>query len=212
MKKFALGLSLVALAVTGAGAAYAQQDAHQRGPDHHAMHKGGQGMMARHDTDGDGFVSRAEMEAQAAAMFARMDANSDGKIDAADKEARQNRYFDRLDTNKDGQISRAEFAAGHVRGKGDGKGDGKGGPGMHGGRHGGMRHGGGMMMKPMADANNDGAITRAEVTAAVAKHFAEADTNNDGKLSAEERRDAHQKMRAMHNPARAAGAKPSPAN
>lgn len=205
MKKFALGLSLVALAVTGAGAAYAQQDAHERGPGHHAMHKGGQGMMARHDADGDGFVSRAEMEAQAAKMFARIDANSDGKIDAADKEARKNQYFDRLDTNKDGQISRSEFAAGHA------KRDGKGGPGMHGGRHGGMRHGGGMM-KPMADANNDGTITRAEVTAAIAKHFAEADTNNDGKLSAEERRAAHQKMRAMHKPMGAAGAKPSPAN
>lgn len=44
-------------------------------------------MMARLDTNGDGFVDRAEFRAQAARRFDRIDANKDGKIDAAERQA-----------------------------------------------------------------------------------------------------------------------------
>ncbi len=44
-------------------------------------------MMARLDTNGDGFVDRAEYRAQAMRRFDRMDANKDGKIDPAERQA-----------------------------------------------------------------------------------------------------------------------------
>jgi len=53
-----------------------------------------------------------------------------------------------------------------------------GGPSPHGPR-------GGMMM--MADANRDGTITKAELTAALEARFARLDANKDGKLTQEDR-------------------------
>jgi len=53
-----------------------------------------------------------------------------------------------------------------------------GGPSSHGPR-------GGMMM--MADANRDGTITKAELTAALEARFARLDANKDGKLTQEDR-------------------------
>ena len=43
-----------------------------------------------------------------------------------------------------------------------------------------------------ADANNDGNVTRAELTAALDKKFAELDKNGDGKVTQEERRAMHE--------------------
>lgn len=47
------------------------------------------------------------------------------------------------------------------------------------------------------DANKNGAVTRAEVTAAVEKHFTEVDTNKDGTISAAELDAMHQRMHDM---------------
>ena len=58
-----------------------------------------------------------------------------------------------------------------------------------------------MAMGKMADTNNDGAVSRAEFDAGVAKHFAMVDTNNDGTIVKAERQAARQKMRAMHRQA-----------
>ncbi|WP_066794662.1 hypothetical protein [Sphingomonas soli] len=54
-----------------------------------------------------------------------------------------------------------------------------------------------MMRDPLAlaDANKDGIVTRDEVTASVAAHFAKLDTNKDGKITVEERRAARAAMR-----------------
>ena len=56
----------------------------------------------------------------------------------------------------------------------------------------------GMMggMGRMADANGDRALTRAEFEAAALKHFATADADNDGRITAAERDAAMAKMRA----------------
>ncbi|MES2989721.1 MAG: ca2+ sensor protein [Pseudomonadota bacterium] len=56
-----------------------------------------------------------------------------------------------------------------------------------------------MMRDPltMADANMDGVVTRDEVTASVAAHFAKLDTNKDGKITVEERKAAREAMRAQ---------------
>lgn len=39
------------------------------------------------DADGDGIITRAEVDADVARRFARMDVNKDGKLDQADREA-----------------------------------------------------------------------------------------------------------------------------
>ena len=134
-------------------------------------------------------MTMADAKARSDSMFARMDANGDGRIDSADREARQQARFDRLDTNRDGALSPEEFAA---RGDRMGRGDGERG---HRGHHGmgGMRGG---MMK-MADSNGDGAIDKAEFDAMHTQHFTMMDVNNDGTVTAEERKAARQKMRGM---------------
>ena len=86
--------------------------------------------------------------------------------------------FDKLDTNKNGQITREEFMAFD-----------------HGAKRGGKDGG---MMK-MADANNDGRITQAEMTSAVLAHFDMADTNKDGQVSADEHKAMRQQMRGMNH-------------
>lgn len=159
------------------------------------------GGTMRRDTNGDGAISRAEAQAQVTAMFARMDANNDGKLDAADRAAHQAQMFDKIDTDKNGAISRAEFDAHHAgmgahKGGGEhaGMDHGQGGPGGH--RMAMRMHGGGGMgMLRMADANNDGAVTRAEAEAAALKHFDTVDANKDGQISRDERRAAMQAMR-----------------
>ena len=207
--KLTIGLSIAALALTGAGVAHAQQGHNQQ-------------------ESRDGTLTRAEAQTRATEMFARMDVNKDGKIDPADRAARQAQMFERIDTDKNGQISRDEFTAHHQRGPGmrDGHG-GAGHGGEHGGDHAGMakgdgedhgkrwggrggRHGGmggGMMgMARMADVDKDGAITQAEFTAAQAAHFDRIDANKDGSITREERQAARQAMRQQWRERRAQSA------
>lgn len=102
------------------------------------------------DADGNGVITRAEVEADVAKRFAMLDTNKDGKVDEAERaahhKARAGRMgapggdrvmtqaqmraaalarFDRADANKDGQVTAEERAA--MRGK---RGEGRhGGPG-----------------------------------------------------------------------------------
>ena len=90
--------------------------------------RGQYGGMRALDTDGDGRISRAEMQAGKSGMdqrFAQMDVNKDGYIDKADRQARmaerRAECFTKADADKNGQLSRAEFdklgeACGHGRG------------------------------------------------------------------------------------------------
>ena len=78
------------------------------------------------DANGDGVVTRAEVEADVAKRFVRMDVNKDGKLDASDREAamkareakraergkrgdRGERKMGRLDANGDGAVSADEM-------------------------------------------------------------------------------------------------------
>lgn len=179
------------------------------------------------DANGDGVITRAESQAAAEALFTRLDVNKDGKLDKADREAHmaemKTKMFAKLDANGDGSISRTEFMAagpmGHhggpdgppppgddMAGMDHGKPGGKRGGRGHGGKHGGM---GMMMMAKMADTNNDGAVSKAEFMAAAAKHFDEADANKDGKITKEERRAMHQKMRGAWKDRRGGGDAPA---
>ena len=193
MRKFTLVASAAVLA-TAATALYAAPAPH--------------GMMG-------GTITWAEAKAKADEMWTKLDVNKDGKLDQADRDAKMAQMFDEIDTNHDGSISRDEFMAHHRGMMGEpGKGDGP--PSMGDMKHEGMDHsqmdhgrmghegmghgmmGHGMMMGQMlrdADANKDGAISRAEYDAAVKAHFDKVDANHDGKITPEERRAAFAKMR-----------------
>jgi Ca2+-binding EF-hand superfamily protein len=96
----------------------------------HAQERGG---MASADLDHDGKVTVSEFKkAQAERMISRLDTNKDGKISKAEMNAmqammgqraggaagggdRMAAMFDKLDTNKDGVLSHAEIEAGAKR-------------------------------------------------------------------------------------------------
>lgn len=216
MKKVALGLSAGALAL--GGFAYAQGG--PGGPGRHGpmMDADGDGVVTRAE-------AQASAAAMFTRMDVNKDGKIDAADREARRTQRKEEMFARLDTDKNGSISKAEFMAakgpgdgrrggpgmdgpppeGMARGDGPAMGpDGKPGPRgdkERGGRHHGAMHGkghgprgGGMMT--MADTNNDGAISQAEFTAAAMKHFDMMDANKDGKVTAEERKAAHEKMKA----------------
>lgn len=174
MKK-SLILALAASGLTVGGIAYAQDS--QRGAD----------------------MTRTAAETRATERFARMDANSDGVINEADREARARARFAEQDANGDNLLSFEEVQAAREerrenrdarraeRGEQAGQRGGRRGHRM--GRHGGGHMGGKMMQQ--ADANSDGAISQAEFTAAALARFDSADADNDGTLTAEERRAQH---------------------
>ena len=60
------------------------------------------------------------------------------------------------------------------------------------------RRGGGMrgMMMARADADGDGTVSQAEFTSAALARFDSADANNDGTVTAEERREQRSERRA----------------
>ena len=135
------------------------------------------------DTNKDGFLTKAEMDAGKTAMRARM---VERKADRGDK------MFDRMDSNHDGSVTRQEFDAAHQAMAAK--------MGQHGGmgmRRMGMMHAGGMggRMFEMADADKDGRVSLQEATNAALAHFDSADANHDGTVTRDEMRAAHQAMR-----------------
>lgn len=198
MKKFTLAATAAALAMTATALIAAPGDG-KRGP----------------DANGDGVMTRAEVQAQVAERFAKADANGDGVLNEADKAARTGQMFDKIDTDKNGSISRAEFVAAHsgMGGEHEGMdhakmaGPGRDRPGMAGR---GMGPGGGGMMLRMADTNNDGAVTRDEAMTAALKHFDAMDANKDGKVTREERQAAMKAMGARMRGNGPAGDMPPP--
>ncbi len=203
--KIWLGAAAV-LAVAGGGVAIAQT-APGAGPGPRA---GKAGMMMMADANKDGVISRAEANAAATARFQQMDANKDGKIDQADRDAmraqRKAQAFDRLDTNKDGSVSKSEFDArraapadGQGR-RGDGMRGMRGGKGHMGGQMGGKR--GGMMAG--ADTNGDKAISLAEFQAAHNARFDAMDANKDGNVTQAEMTAHRAAMKAQWQSKRAA--------
>lgn len=160
--------------------------------------------FAKLDENRDGFVTQDEMKE---AREERRDDMKERREEMREKRTAMrdpNAAFDRLDANKDGSISRDEFAKARemriekrVEMRGDAPRGGKRMMRMH--RMGGGMGGHGMMMR-MADADKDGKVSLAEAQAAAVSHFDMMDTNRDGQVTPEERRGAHEKMRAMHAP------------
>jgi hypothetical protein len=157
--------------------------------------------FAQMDENRDGFVTQDEMRE------ARQERRVERKEKIGERRAKRvamrdpNAAFERLDANKDGSISRDEFAKARemrIEKRVEMRGDAPRAGGKRMMRMGGMG-GHGMMMR-MADADKDGKVSLAEAQAAAVSHFDMMDANRDGQVTADERRGARQKMRAMHAP------------
>lgn len=153
-------------------------------------------------------MTKAAVEAKIKTHFAKVDANGDGYIVKTEAEAMhakmmgdmRDRHFRSMDANGDGSISRAEFDAGHGSGAvagGEGH-DGEHKVGMmkHGHHMGGRAAMMGHHMFERADADKDGRVSLAEALAKPMAHFDKVDANKDGTITPEERKAAHEKMRA----------------
>lgn len=161
-------------------------------------------------------MTRADVSARIKAHFAEMDTNKDGAVTQAEIDAArsahmsrtQDEMFAKMDADKNGSISRAEFDSHHQQMMGGHTPPPPGAPGTPPmGSHGGMKmmrmgHGDGGMggmdarMFGMADANKDGKVTEAEALAAALSRFDKVDTNKDGTISDAERQAARDKMHA----------------
>ena len=154
-------------------------------------------MFERLDSNRDGFVTRAEVQAVRADRLAkrieRRGAGAPGRP-MADRGA----MFDRIDTNRDGSISRAEFEA--HRAQRQQKMAARGATGANRIRAMGMGMGLGGRMFDMADVNKDGRVSLQEATEAAYRHFDMADANRDGQVTPDERMQMRQRMRSERRP------------
>ena len=176
--------------------------------------------FARVDTNRDGAITQAEVQAlqakrgerlakradrqgrrDPAQRFQRLDTNRDGQLTRAEIDAgraaraqaaavRGQRMFERLDTDRNGAISATEFQA---RQQLRGQRSAKRGERLQRRSANGGRFGGHMFA--MADANKDGRVTLQEAQTAALRHFDMADANKDGQVTREERRQMRQNMR-----------------
>lgn len=178
------GLGLAALAGL-VGAALAHGDGRGGFAGHPMMQR----MMQEADANGDGAVTREEMQAFHQSRFADFDADGNGKLEWAEMRAgMRDQMFSLLDADGNGQISRDEFDAVHqAPGGQDGRmmgGHMMGGHMMGGGRmtsdddmH--HRRGYGMMR---FDENEDGAIDREEAARMTERMFEWMDRDGDGRV------------------------------
>ena len=160
-------------------------------------------------------MTRSAVEAMVKVHFAQADTNGDGFITKAEADAAREKmetdmrdqHFKALDANGDGSISRAEFDAHHdmhamkeARPGGEPHGPEMGGHMMmhEGGRGMGMAMISDHMFES-ADTNKDGRVSLAEALAKPMARFDMADANKDGTITPEERKAAHEKMRAMRH-------------
>ena len=171
--------------------------------------------------------TRVQAEAKAKEHFARIDADKDGFVTRAEADAEMarmkseglGRYFDMMDANKDGQVSRAEFDAFHARAAEMMPPPPPPGaptpppppppPGDHSGHAmppmppmppmGPMGPGAGPMgLFEASDTNKDGKVSQAEAVAEALRRFDAADTDRNGIVTPEERAKVGPMMIRMH--------------
>ena len=184
------GAALGVLLVTGAAVAAPGHDGRPTPPKTRAE---AQARAVEHfkkaDTNGDGFVTKAEVDASRNAMRAKF---------AEKREERRSDHFAMLDKDKNGALSKDEFTAPRAEMRDGKRGHGRGGWNKHGG---GFGMGGRWL--DMVDGNKDGKVTLAEAQTAGLARFDKVDTNRDGTISPEEQQAARQAMRAKWQERRA---------
>lgn len=135
-----------------------------------------EGFLARFDSDGDGRVTRSEIEAVRAAEFTAADSDGSDALSFAELNAheqqqraeRQAQDFARLDQDGSGGISTQEFVDGHPQ----------------------ERAIAAATVFGLADSNSDGSLSLTELEALrqdpAPWHFANLDADGDGGISQDE--------------------------
>lgn len=159
--------------------------------------------FARMDANRDGFVAGDEMRSMRGHRGGMGGGMGERRGRGGDRMANPGAAFDRLDANRDGMLSREEFGRAReireerrvVRNQAPGA------PGVA-GEHRGMRKmhrmggkGGGMMR--MADLDRDGRVSLQEATTSALQRFDRIDTNRDGRITPEERKQQREQRKAM---------------
>jgi Ca2+-binding EF-hand superfamily protein len=166
-----------------------------------AAAQGGADHFAKLDTNKDGVLTAAELEADAATRFTTLDANKDGKLTPderkAEHEKRALEHFKERDQNGNGVLERGEVSRmpEHMFTRLDADKSGslsssemKGFMGHHGhGPRGDKNHDGDHGLK----ADHDKTLTKAEFVARAQEHLKRLDANSDGKLTADELKAHH---------------------
>ena len=183
-------------------------------------------MFARLDTNHDGFITKAEVDALEAQRAQKLEKRAEG--------FKPDKIFDRVDANHDGKITVAEEQAAHnarprprarrpprrtrpaftgLFARADANKDGAvtraefdavGNQLRAHMEKAGERHGFAGNMFETADSNKDGKVALAEVQAVALQHFDRADLNHDGKLTPDERKQARQQLKARTSQAKLA--------
>ena len=201
-KTFIGGVAAVALAAV-AGAATAQTPAPQPGAERVRPLRG--------DADNDGRLSQAEFIDGRLARLTTADANGDGSVTREEMQAvmqarraeHADKRFAKLDANGDGSISRAEFDAGHAARPE------RGARAERVARSGGARHA--MRGQGHRGQAERGPVVIADVRAKMTEQFAKLDANSDGFVTAEEQRAARMAHREQRREARRMREPASPA-
>lgn len=212
--KVTIGIPAVALALGGATCAQSPAAAPERDrvrtETRAEAEARAEAMFARLDVNRDGKLDRADREARRQqmreALFDRLDTNKDGSISKAEFLADRGPEGDRgprpggdrPDGDRPGDMPPPPPGAeGAMPSPSPGGAEmdqpGRDHPERQGSRHG-MK--GPMMGFGKADADGDRSVTKAEFVAAALQRFDAMDGNKDGKVTPQERRAAHEKMRA----------------
>ncbi|MBA5779103.1 EF-hand domain-containing protein [Stappia sp. F7233] len=170
---------------------------HHGGGHHRGMMGGAIFFMDTFDTDKDGKVTQAEIDAVVTERFGKADTNGDGGVTLeefkpafADTFAeRRVRSFQRLDRDGDGKVTEAEFARRGERqfARLDRDDDDSIESDDRGGRRG-YGRGGGMLLE-LFDTDDDGDVSREEFTSGRAELFAKADKDGDNAVTLAEFQD-----------------------
>ena len=199
MKRTILTLSLSAVALAGGGVAIAQERAAERAQaprdaEHTitlaAMQQRGERIFARMDANGDGEVSRAEMQSAREARLERRQERREARRNARQASGKTDR-FAMLDLDGSGGLSQEEMATARAQ-RGDRTGTET---ATRPARRAAMRMGKARTMLRAADADGNRAVTRAEFDAALMQRFSRLDADNDGTVTAAERKAARESMR-----------------
>jgi len=203
MKKSLLAASAAVAALALTAVAVAQE------PDAARPHHGPGRMIFHSDANQDGVITRVEFDAERSSAFTRLDANADGNITREERSEQMralraehggpgghegggreggrhggHRGLERADANNDGSITRDEFLARpvahfeHLDANHDGV--------ISIAERPQPRERGARGERFNPDANNDGAISRAEFDVQSSALFTRLDANSDGRVTREE--------------------------
>lgn len=132
-------------------------------------------------------MTRSGVEALVGEAFARLDVNRDGILSKADREAKFAEQFARADSDGNGQLSLAEASAARENRRDEWRDR----PRDEAARGEGRRALHSLVgIVRSADADGDRQISRAEFSTAALTRFDRADSDSDGTISRDERRDA----------------------